>query len=131
MPRQDGELVVGATVEELGFDQSVTAGGVYELLRDALALVPGLSEVALVEACARLRPASPDNAPIIGATRLPGLLVATGHHRNGILLAGVTGDALADLLTTGTMPEALDAFSPQRFAAPTTRTADLVQEGPT
>jgi glycine oxidase len=136
VPREDGEIVVGATVEELGFDQTVTAGGVYELLRDAMALVPGVAEVALVETSARLRPGSPDNAPILGPTRLPGLAVATGHHRNGILLAGVTGDAVAELLATGSVPAALESFSPQRFAAspsaasPTDTTpTDLVQQG--
>ena len=93
VPREDGELVVGATSEEQGFDTTVTAGGVYELLRDAHELVPGITELPLVETRAGLRPGSPDNAPLLGPTALPGLLLATGHYRNGVLLTPVTGDA--------------------------------------
>lgn len=104
VPREDGELVVGATQEELGYDEQVTAGGVYELLRDAHALVPGLTELPLVEVTAELRPGSPDNAPMIGPTRLAGLVLATGHYRNGVLLAPVTADAVAQLLVEGTSP---------------------------
>ena len=92
VPRENGELVVGATSEELGWDTTVTAGGVYELLRDAHELVPGITELPLVETCAGLRPGSPDNAPLLGPTALPGLHLATGHFRNGVLLTPVTGD---------------------------------------
>ena len=116
VPREDGELVVGATQEELGYDEQVTAGGVYQLLRDAHALVPGLTELPLVEVTAGLRPGSPDNAPMIGPTRLAGLVLATGHYRNGVLLAPVTADAVAQLLVDGTSPPFLDSFSPLRFA---------------
>ncbi|GAA3172847.1 glycine oxidase ThiO [Streptomyces ramulosus] len=116
VPRENGELVVGATTEELGWDTTVTAGGVYELLRDAHELVPGLTELPLVETCAGLRPASPDNAPLLGPTALPGLLLATGHFRNGVLLTPITGDALAEALTTGRLPEEARPFSPARFA---------------
>lgn len=116
VPRENGELVVGATTEELGWDTTVTAGGVYELLRDAHELVPGLTELPLVETCAGLRPASPDNAPLLGPTALPGLLLATGHFRNGVLLTPVTGDVLAEALTTGRLPEEARPFSPDRFA---------------
>ncbi len=121
VPREDGELVVGATCEELGFDERVTAGAVYELLRDAQTLVPGVSELELVEASARLRPGTPDNAPIIGPTSLEGLLVATGHHRNGVLLAGVTGEAVARLLLDGAMPAPMEPFSPERFHSHSSR----------
>ncbi len=117
VPREDGELVVGATSEELGFDVRVTAGAVYELLRDAQALVPGVSELELVEATARSRPGSPDNAPIIGPTPLEGLVVATGHHRNGVLLTGITGEAVARLLVEGALSESVEPFSPKRFHA--------------
>ncbi|GAA1920264.1 glycine oxidase ThiO [Streptomyces sodiiphilus] len=117
VPRADGELVIGATTEERGFDTTVTAGGVYELLRDAHELVPGLTELPLVETRAGLRPGSPDNAPLLGPTALPGLLLATGHHRNGVLLAPVTADALAEVLAGGTLPENAGPFSPLRFAA--------------
>lgn len=115
VPRENGELVVGATSEELGWDTTVTAGGVYELLRDAHELVPGLTELPLVETLAGLRPASPDNAPLLGRSALPGLLLATGHHRNGVLLTPVTGDVMAELLTTGSVPESARPFSPARF----------------
>ncbi|MEW2416177.1 glycine oxidase ThiO [Streptomyces sp. NPDC046866] len=117
VPRENGELVVGATSEELGWDTTVTAGGVYELLRDAHELVPGITELPLTETLAGLRPGSPDNAPLLGPTALPGLHLATGHYRNGVLLTPLTGDALADLLTTGTLPEIARPFSPLRFSA--------------
>ncbi|MGA4857170.1 glycine oxidase ThiO [Streptomyces koyangensis] len=123
VPRENGELVIGATTEELGWDTTVTAGGVYELLRDAHELVPGLTELPFTEVRAGLRPGSPDNAPLLGPTALPGLHLATGHHRNGVLLTPVTGDVLADVLTTGELPGFADAFTARRFeAAP-------VQEG--
>jgi glycine oxidase len=115
VPRSDGRIVVGATVEERGFDMTVTAGAVYELLRDAFELVPGLSELELMESVAGLRPGSPDNAPMIGATGLDGLFVATGHYRNGILLTPLTAEAMAQLLESGTAPETIAAASPQRF----------------
>ncbi|HET9900668.1 MAG TPA: glycine oxidase ThiO [Actinomycetes bacterium] len=115
VPRSDGEIVVGATVEERGFDDAVTAGAVYELLRDALELVPAVTELTVAEIGAGLRPGSPDNAPLIGPTSVPGLALATGHFRNGVLLAPVTADLVADLITTGSLPEAAAAFAPSRF----------------
>ncbi|WP_156721871.1 glycine oxidase ThiO [Streptomyces apocyni] len=115
VPRENGELVVGATSEELGWDTTVTAGGVYELLRDAHELVPGLTELPLTETRAGLRPGSPDNAPLLGPTALPGLHLATGHHRNGILLTPITGDVMAHALTTGELPEEARPFTPRRF----------------
>lgn len=117
VPRENGELVVGATSEEMGWDTTVTAGGVYELLRDAHELVPGITELPLTETRAGLRPASPDNAPLLGRTALPGLHLATGHHRNGVLLTPVTGDAMAQLLADGELPEVARPFSPGRFPA--------------
>ncbi|HEX5567052.1 MAG TPA: glycine oxidase ThiO [Streptomyces sp.] len=116
VPRVDGELVLGATSEERGWDTTVTAGGVYELLRDAHELVPGITELPLVETRAGLRPGTPDNAPLLGPTELPGLQMATGHHRNGVLLAPLTGDALAHCLTTGEVPEEIRPFTPRRFS---------------
>ncbi|MFJ7233643.1 glycine oxidase ThiO [Streptomyces tendae] len=115
VPRESGELVVGATSEELGWDTTVTAGGVYELLRDAHELVPGITELPLTETRAGLRPGSPDNAPLLGRTDLDGLLLATGHYRNGVLLTPVTGDVMADVLTGGELPEEARPFSPRRF----------------
>ncbi len=117
VPRENGELVVGATSEELGWDTTVTAGGVYELLRDAHELVPGITELPLTETRAGLRPGSPDNAPLLGPTELDGLLLATGHHRNGVLLTPVTGDVLAHALTTGELPDEARPFTPRRFGA--------------
>ncbi|HSA52760.1 MAG TPA: glycine oxidase ThiO [Yinghuangia sp.] len=115
VPRADGELVIGATEHELD-DTVVTAGGVYELLRDAHELVPGITELPLVETHAGLRPGSPDNAPVIGATALPGLIAATGHYRHGILLTPVTAEAVAELLTDGTVPDIVRPWGPLRFA---------------
>ncbi|MFC5214580.1 glycine oxidase ThiO [Streptomyces coerulescens] len=115
VPRENGELVVGATSEELGWDTTVTAGGVYELLRDAHELVPGITELPLTETRAGLRPGSPDNAPLLGPTELAGLSLATGHYRNGVLLTPVTGDAMAQVLATGELPEEARAFTPRRF----------------
>jgi glycine oxidase len=118
VPRTSGELVIGATSEETGWDTTVTAGGVYELLRDAHELVPGLTELPLAETRAGLRPASPDNAPLLGQASVEGLLLATGHYRNGVLLTPATGDALGELLATGEIPDFARPFTPGRFAAP-------------
>ncbi|MFI1399089.1 glycine oxidase ThiO [Streptomyces sp. NPDC020681] len=116
VPRENGELVLGATSEELGWDTTVTAGGVYELLRDAHELVPGITELPLTETRAGLRPASPDNAPLLGPTTLPGLHLATGHHRNGVLLTPVTGDVMATVLVNGELPDEARPFTPRRFS---------------
>jgi glycine oxidase len=114
VPRGDGRYVLGATMEERGFDTTVTAGALYELLRDAGELVPGIHELVVEECSAGLRPATPDNAPALGRDeRLDGLVWATGHHRNGILLAPVTGEIVADVLGGGDAPA---AFAAQRFA---------------
>ncbi|MFC4059811.1 FAD-dependent oxidoreductase, partial [Planomonospora corallina] len=94
VPRGDGELVLGATQEELGFDTRVTAGGLWELLRDARELVPGVTELEVAEVTAGLRPGTPDNLPLVGPSALPGLALATGHHRGGVLLAPLTADLL-------------------------------------
>ena len=115
VPREDGELVVGASSEEVGFDLEPRAGAVYELLRDAQSLVPLLGEVQFVEVSTSVRPGSPDNAPIIGPSSNPGLVLATGHYRNGILLTPVTADGIADLITTGSLPDVLAGFGADRF----------------
>ncbi|MFI5755332.1 glycine oxidase ThiO [Streptomyces sp. NPDC051569] len=128
VPRANGELVVGATSEELGWDTSVTAGGVYGLLRDAHDLVPGITELPLVETRAGLRPGSPDNAPLLGPTALPGLHLATGHFRNGVLLTPITGEVMATVLATGELPEEARPFTPRRFP-PGVRTAPAVPAG--
>jgi glycine oxidase len=115
VPRSDGRLIVGATVEEQGFDTTVTAGGVHELLREAYRLLPDVAEMELVEAMAGLRPGTPDNLPLIGPGAIEGLALATGHYRNGILLAPLTGEAIAALLD-GEIPEGpVAAASPTRL----------------
>ncbi|MGH2752041.1 MAG: glycine oxidase ThiO [Actinomycetota bacterium] len=121
--RPDGRVVLGATVEERGYDERVTAGGVYELLRAGYELVPGITELELVEVSVGLRPGSPDNAPMLGAASVDGLIIATGHFRNGILLAPVTGRTIAELLVTSKAPEIIRPFSPQRFESHPRETA--------
>ncbi len=115
VPRDDGRVAVGATVEERGWDTTPTAGGAYELLRDALAIVPGLDEAELVAVRAGLRPGSPDDLPMVGPSGVEGLLVATGHHRNGILLTPVTAEAVAALVTGATPPAEVAVCDPRRF----------------
>jgi glycine oxidase len=112
VPRPDGRLVVGATTEERGFDTTVTAGGVHELLREAYRLLPDVAEMELVEAMAGLRPGTPDNLPLIGPGALDGLILACGHYRNGILLAPFTGEAVAELLDGGALPDEISASRP-------------------
>ncbi len=99
VPRGDGRLVLGATVEERGFDLRVTAGAVHELLREGYRALPEIAELELVEAVAGLRPATPDNLPLIGAGAIEGLVLATGHFRNGILLAPLTAERVTAQLT--------------------------------
>lgn len=114
VPRGDGRYVLGATMEERGFDTTVTAGAVFELLRDASELLPGLSELVVDELCAGLRPGTADNAPIIGPGAIEGLFWATGHYRHGILLAPVTADLLTAAVVDGApVPE---HFAATRFA---------------
>ena len=98
VPRENGEVVVGATVEERGFDTTVTAGAVHELLREAYRAVPELAELEFAEATAGLRPGTPDNVPLVERTALEGLVLATGHYRNGILLAPTAAARVAELV---------------------------------
>jgi glycine oxidase len=114
VPRGDGRYVLGATMEERGFDTTVTGGAVYELLRDAIELVPGVSELVIDELTAGLRPGTPDNAPVIGRGALRGLHWATGHYRNGILLAPITAEMVVASVLGSEPPPA--PFSPHRFA---------------
>jgi glycine oxidase len=117
VPRADGEVIVGATSEERGPDRAVTAGAVHDLLRDAMTVLPITSELILAETCAGLRPGTPDNGPIVGGCGIDGLLLATGHYRNGILMSPVTAAAIVAAVT-GQPPAAQWApFTPQRFAA--------------
>jgi glycine oxidase len=114
--RGDGRVVLGATVEEQGFDTAVTAGGVYRLLEAAWEVLPEVGELELVAAHAGLRPGTPDNGALVGPGELEGLVWATGHWRNGVLLAPITGDAVAELLAGGSLPNDLAPLSPERFA---------------
>ncbi len=123
VPRNDGSLVVGATSEERGADRTVEAGAVYTLLRDSRSLVPGIDEYELVECATGLRPGTPDNAPVVGWSPVPGLALAVGHYRNGILLAPVTAAAVADLLAGRPLPDVVAPFGPERF--PTATSSDL------
>jgi glycine oxidase len=117
VPRRGNRIVLGATQEEVGVDERVTVGGVHALLRDALRVLPSLGEYEITEARAGLRPGSPDNAPIVGPTGLPGVWVATGHHRNGILLAPYTAKMICALLSGSEFPEEAVAVHPGRFTA--------------
>jgi glycine oxidase len=117
VPRADGRYVVGATMEERGFDTAPTAGGVFELLRDVSEVVPGVLELDVEEVLAGLRPTTPDNLPAIGRGELDGLFWATGHHRNGILLSGLTGSLAAAALCGDPLPDWAAPVDPARFAA--------------
>jgi glycine oxidase len=114
--RGDGRVVLGATVEEQGFDTAVTADGVFRLLEAAWEVLPEVGELELVGARAGLRPGTPDNAPVVGAGELDGLIWATGHWRNGVLLAPLTGEVVAGLLAGEPLPEDFAVLSPARFA---------------
>jgi glycine oxidase len=115
VPRGDGRYLLGATVEERGFDTTITAGAMFELLRDAAELVPGVSELVIDEILAGLRPGTPDNAPVIGGGALSGLFWATGHYRHGILLAPITAELVATAVLDGTVSPLGAPFSPRRF----------------
>jgi glycine oxidase len=116
VPREgDREVVLGATVEELGFDHRVTAGAVYELLRDARTVMPMTSEYALAETSVGWRPGTPDNAPILGGCDLDGLVLATGHYRNGVLLTPITADVISNLIITGELDSIAAPFTLERF----------------
>jgi glycine oxidase len=115
VPRRDGRLIVGATVEEKGFDETITAGGVLTLLEAAWRAMPAVEELPIEEICVGHRPGSRDDAPILGRGPLEGLFCATGHHRNGILLAPVTADAMARLILDDVVEPAIQPFGLERF----------------
>ena len=122
VPRSDGRLIVGATVEERGFETTVTAGGVHELLREAYRVVPEIAELELLEAAAGLRPGSPDNAPLLGRVAesrgsgdVAGLIIATGFFRHGILLTPAAAEICRQLLD-GVADPRWAPFRPDRFA---------------
>ena len=115
VPRRDGRLLVGATVEEKGYDTSLTAGGILTLLEAAWRAVPAIEELAIDEMWVGHRPGSRDDAPILGAGPIDGLIYASGHHRNGILLAPITADAIARLVLDGAMEALIRPFGIERF----------------
>ncbi len=115
VPRRDGRVLLGATVEKTGFDTRVTAGGLSAVMQHGLRMAPDLAGAPVVETWAGLRPMSKDGKPILGPADLEHLVLATGHYRNGILLAPITGRLVADYLATGKVPEAMAPFLPDRF----------------
>jgi glycine oxidase len=115
IPRSDGRLLIGATVEEAGFNKQTVPTTIQKLRNAAIALVPRLAEARILEAWAGLRPGTPDALPILGATATPGYFVATGHFRDGILLAPITAKILADTITGLEPSFDAAAFSPARF----------------
>jgi len=115
-PKSNGRIVMGATSEEMGFDTTVTAGGLYELLEGGWEVVPGILDLPVDETWAGLRPASRDHAPLLGPTRAPGIVMATGHYRHGVLLTPVTAEEVARWVRTGETSDWLEPFSPTRFS---------------
>ncbi|HEY5131208.1 MAG TPA: glycine oxidase ThiO [Bradyrhizobium sp.] len=115
VPRNDGRLILGATVEEKGFDPNLTAGGVLALLEAAWRAVPAVEELPIAEMWVGHRPGSRDDAPILGPSAVPGLIYATGHHRNGILLAPVTANFIASAVVDGIVAPAIAPFGVDRF----------------
>jgi glycine oxidase len=115
VPREEGRLLVGATTEERGFDARLTAGGVYALIDATWRVLPGIEELPIAEMWVGFRPGCRDDAPIIGDCRLPGLIFASGHHRNGILLLPATIEAVTRLILDGDKLPQIEAFGIERF----------------
>jgi glycine oxidase len=117
VPRNDGRILAGATVEYVGFDKHVTAGSVHKILSAAIELAPGLANARIEETWAGLRPDSPDHLPILGPTELDGLLIAAGHFRSGVLLTPITARLLREWITEQRVSVDWDRLNPMRFAA--------------
>ncbi len=122
VPRRDGRIIAGSTLENAGFVKQVTPEGIRKILEGAKELAPALAGAEIVEQWAGLRPDSPDHLPIIGPTEMKGLLIATGHYRNGILLAPVTAKIVRDWIVSGKASFMAENFSPLRFTAARART---------
>jgi glycine oxidase len=118
VPRLDGRLIVGATVEERGFDDRLTAGGLLALIEGAWRAMPAVEELPIAETWVGFRPGSRDDAPILGPCAIDQFVVATGHHRNGILLTPITAEAISAYVLTGRLPEVVTPFAPGRFGDP-------------
>ena len=117
VPRRDGRVLAGSTTEQAGFDKEVTVSGISSILSNALEISPRLSDLPLVGVWAGLRPRAQDSLPLLGpCAEIPGLVFATGHYRNGILLAPITGELIAGAIVDNVIPSELSAFSPDRFA---------------
>jgi glycine oxidase len=123
VPRNDGRILAGATVEYVGFDKRVTAGGIEKVLAGTIELAPGLKDARIEETWAGLRPDSADHLPILGPTDLEGLVMATGHFRSGILLTPVTARLIREWITEQKVSTDWDRFTPLRFQNETARTA--------
>jgi glycine/D-amino acid oxidase-like deaminating enzyme len=117
VPRNDGRILCGATVEHVGFDKSVTASGVHANLGGAIELAPVLASARIEETWAGLRPDTPDHMPILGPTELKGLLIATGHFRSGVLLTPITAKLMGEFVAEKTPSVDWEKFSPMRFQA--------------
>jgi len=115
VPREDGRIVVGSTLENVGYEKRVTPEGIQQLLNAALELVPALSHAPVAETWSGLRPDTPDHLPSLGPTDVPGLMMATGHFRNGILLAPITAHLLRAWILCEKLPVPAEAFNPLRF----------------
>lgn len=126
-PKSDGRLIIGATVEERGFDEAITAGGVYALLEGARRAFPAIEEMAIDTIWTGFRPSSIDDAPILGATPVDGLVLATGHHRNGYLLAPSTAFAIEALIVDGALPAVAQPFGFDRFGGAAGQTREPVE----
>lgn len=130
VPRAEGSLIVGATVEEKGFDERLTAGGIFSLLEAAWRALPAIEELAIEEMWVGFRPTSRDDAPILGPTPVDGLLLATGHHRNGILLAPATAQAVSRYILSGDLPAPARPFTLARFAGDADAAGDPGRHAP-
>jgi glycine oxidase len=116
VPRLDGRLIAGSTLENVGFDKQVTPEGLFKIRDGVRAMVPALVDSEIIETWAGLRPGTPDGLPIIGKTSVEGLIVATGHYRNGVLLAPATAAVVRDLIVKGKASIDIEAYSPLRFS---------------
>jgi glycine oxidase len=125
VPRPDGRIIAGSTLEDAGFDKHLTPAGVQTILEGVLELAPALANAQLVEAWAGLRPGTPDNLPVLGPTDIRGLYMATGHYRNGILLAPATARLLSELVLGKTPSLSIEPFSPLRFNVDRLRTPKI------
>lgn len=115
VPRSSGKILIGATVEDVGFDKTVNPSAIHQLLSAAAQYLPELASAPITQSWAGLRPGTPDDLPIIGSSNMPGVFIATGHFRNGILLAPITAQILADLINGRSSPLDVQAFAPSRF----------------